>query len=144
MSKKGKEPEILETKEEIIEAMVDKEPEIIRKTAPDGTVTYWNPEGEKEVWTYTRSLEEAVSLAMGRLEKLVDMLGDDAYEDFGFIAEELIKTMINEVEEAFRFINRDIGVISLNLIGRNHGYPTYRTNRVVGVTLEPTASPASA
>lgn len=114
--------------------------EIIKETQDDGTTVFRHPLGS-EIRTYKTDLHSFTSVWLSKFQSLVDMLSDKDYGDFGSIFEALIQSARNELDEAHTLLRNSIGTINLESIGR--GDVSYRTGRVVGVTVEPGEEVAS-
>ena len=110
---------------------------IIKKTHPDGSVTFHAPNSDKEIGIFEDSLADTFYSNRSKLRLLVDMLDDEDFGTFGCLVEAVIESYERQLEEVFYFIHHDIGRIMCSFVMRDN-WP-HRTGRVVSVELEKAA-----
>ena len=130
------------SRQETIQPIFPNDHEIIRELDKSGEASYYHPNSGDEVYTYDYDLYSQLSSIMSRLQAMVDILGDDDRNGFGFIFESLIRDATNQLEEIFKHIEDTIGHIELDIVGRNSSI--YRIGMIVGARVKPTKEAAEA
>lgn len=124
------------SQEEIITPYVPFQKDVLMKTHDDGKVTYHDPINGEETETNPWDICELFCRTLNRLQALVNIVGDDFYNEFGFLAESFIRDAERQVEEIAMRIKGNIGSIECDLTLRGHTYP-YRAERVLNVRVVP-------
>lgn len=115
---------------------------IVREVQEGGSVRYFHPTSfadEPENVT-TESLYNVVTAPILRLKAIIDLLGDDDYARFGFVAEGIVEHAERLYGEVFHFLESAVGGIKVDVMGRHS--VVYRPNRVLGMRIEPPTSEA--
>lgn len=120
--------------ETVYPAIPEDEMAIIRKTDETGERSYCNSDGD-HIDTYEDDLYNFLTCLFDRIDGVIHLLGDDAYNEFGYILDPIIRHAQWQLYEIFEMMSRSIGEVNIDLICRNN-WP-YKDGRVVGVTLEP-------
>ena len=77
----------------------------------------------KELCASRESLEELICKPFNRLNSLVNMIGDDMYEHFGFVAEALIEHEMRRLKKACQLLTEQVGDICFDTPQRDiYGY----------------------
>lgn len=78
--------------------------------------TYRSESGlsDHELIAVRDSLEEFMERPFKQLESLIDMIGDDMYEHFGFAAESLIDMGKRRVQKACQLLTETVGEVSFD------------------------------
>ena len=100
----------------------------------DGSVIYRHP-GGSQIDTYSLSLEEFLGSLVRKFKALVDMIDDEEYSNFGYLAEAVMRDFTIQADEALTAIADNIGDISFDLVSRNR-WP-YRGGKVLNAFLSP-------
>ena len=107
--------------------------EHIKETQDDGTTVFRHPLGSP-IRTYETNLTCFMHTWLSKFQSLVDLLSEKDCGSFGCIFESLIQSAKIEFDEVRITLERSIGTIKLESIGR--GDNCYRTGRVVGVSVK--------
>jgi hypothetical protein len=70
-----------------------------------------------------------------RYKSLIAFLDEDDYTEFGILFEALVGYNHRQLDEMLEFLTRCVGRINFHYIAR--GQTTYRSGRIVGITVEP-------
>ena len=111
-----------------------KEMELIRKTDEKGKRSYHTLHGGT-IDTYEDDLCNFLGGLFEKMEGVINLMGDDAYNEFGYIWDPIIRYAQWQIDEIFETVSRSIGVVNIDLVTHNN-WP-YRAGRVVGVSLKP-------
>lgn len=124
-----------ERKEEIVDTFTrDKDYKIIKKTGVDGEAHYYHPLGSELENICKMDLYDIFIEPINRFKSLVNMLDDEEYNNFGFLADALIEASDVLYDEVFYFIEKNIGTIEFDVIERN--CLPYRAGRIIGVRVK--------
>lgn len=124
-----------ERKEEIVDTFTrDKDYKIIKRIGVDGEAHYYHPLGSELENIRKMDLDELFFEPINRFRSLVNMLDDDEYNKFGFLADGLIEAADVLYDEVFYFIEKNIGTIEFDVIGRDC-FP-YRAGMIIGARVK--------
>ena len=108
--------------------------EIIKQVQDDGTAIYYHPinDGDPEP-VKGENLYDVVMRPIYRLKALTDLLNDNDYSRFGYLAESITNEAERLYEELFHFLDRAIGEIEIDVMDR--GSVVYRPGRVLSAKI---------
>jgi hypothetical protein len=90
--------------------------------------------GHKEIEGYRIDFESFVKGLIGRFEHAIDILGDEAWDEFGVILDPLVRDAQRQLNEVTNLIEKEIGPIMVD-VAENDIYPFYR-GEPLGVMLD--------
>ncbi|MBW2709183.1 MAG: hypothetical protein JRD04_07880 [Deltaproteobacteria bacterium] len=90
-----------------------------------------------EAETYRVTLAEMISTTMNRFEALIEMLDDDDFGKFGFLAQNLTDHSNAILNKAYDLIVENVGVIYIDTPVRS--CPIYDGGMPIGVVCKPLA-----
>ena len=108
------------------------ESEIIKETYKDGKVRYFHPV-QVEIDTCHEQLYDFFEKMLSSFQDLVNFMDDNEYDRFGHLFQTILNDSFYRLHEAFEFIEKTIGIISVCIVAR--GETCYRNGRVVGTEL---------
>lgn len=125
------------SKAEILTQFVSQEMEIIKETGPDNEIVYRHPRGSI-VDTYSLGFYDLMRSWLSKIQRIVDIMGQENYSDFGFIIEDVLRNMSQQLDEIFYLAENYIGSIKFDIV--SYGDVVYKEGRLLSVRNEKEAS----
>jgi hypothetical protein len=117
---------------------------IIKNVDGSGRVTYHHPATKRptskdEVFTWESDLYSQLDIIISRFKTTFDMIFDsedgEVFDRFYFFFEAVMRDAVNQVDEMFEHVHRNIGITEIEMVGGNSRI--YRNGMVVGTRLRP-------
>ena len=125
------------SKTEILTQFVSQEMEIIKETGPDNEIVYRHPTGSI-VDAHSLGFHDLMENWLGKIQRIIDIMGQENYSDFGFIIEDVLRNMSQQLDEIFYLTEDYIGSIELDIV--SYGDVVYKEGRLLSVRNEKEAS----
>lgn len=120
------------SKTETLHPFVREGMEVIKEIGPDNKIAYLHPMGGV-IHTHSLSLCDLLYGWIGKAQGIINIMGDDAYKSGGYIFEDVLHNMEQQLDEICHLIKKDIGDIEIDLV--SHFNHFYRSGRILSARI---------